>query len=93
MWFATMDEAVKYIYEKQNATITIEGDEKKVKVKLSDTLDDKIFDMPVTIKVNAPAGVSSATVTIKGKKQTVDVKDGFVIFNLLPDKETAEITF
>ena len=49
--------------------------------------------MPVTVKVKAPAGVSSATVTIKSKKQTVDVKDGFVIFNLLPDKETAEITF
>lgn len=93
MWFATMDEAVKYIYEKQNATLTVEGDEKKVKVKLTDTLDDKIFDMPVTVKVKAPAGVLSATVTIKSKKQTVDVKDGFVIFNLLPDKETAEITF
>ena len=93
MWFATMDEAVKYIYEKQNAELTVEGDEKKVKVKLTDTLDDKIFNMPVTVKVKAPSGVLSATVTIKGKKQTVDVKDGFVIFNLLPDKETAEITF
>ncbi len=93
MWFATMDEAVKYIYEKQNATLTVEGDETKVKVTLTDTLDDKKFDMPVTIKVKAPAGVLSATVTIKSKKQTVDVKDGFVIFNLLPDKETAEITF
>ena len=93
MWFATMDEAVKYIYEKQSATLTVEGDEKKVKVKLTDTLNDKIFDMPVTVKVKAPSGVSSATVTIKSKKQTVDVKDGFVIFNILPDKETAEITF
>ena len=93
MWFATMDEAVKYIYEKQNATVTVSGDEKKVKITLTDTLPDNKFDMPLTLKVKAPNGFSSATVSIKGKKQTVEVVDGFVIFNLLPDKETAEITF
>ncbi len=93
MWFATMDEAVKYIYEKQNSTLTIEGDEKKLKVSLTDTLNDKIFDMPLTVKVSAPLGATSAQVSINGKKQTVEVKEGYVIFNLTPDKETAEIVF
>lgn len=93
MWFATMDEAVKYIYEKQNATLTVEGDEKKVKVTLKDTLPDNKFNEALTVKVSAPAGVSSATVTVKSKKQTVEIKDGYVIFNLIPDKETAEIVF
>lgn len=93
MWFATMDDAVKYIYEKQNVTVNIEGDEKKVKISLTDTLPDNKFDMPLTVKLKAPNGISSASVTIKGIKETVEVSGGFVIFNLLPDKETAEITF
>ena len=93
MWFATMDDAVKYIYEKQNVTVNIEGDKKKVKISLTDTLPDNKFDMPLTVKLKAPSGISSASVTIKGKKETVEVSGGFVIFNLLPDKETAEITF
>lgn len=93
MWFATMDEAVKYIYEKQNASLSVEGDEKLVKVKLTDTLDNKTFDMPLTVRVSAPADTVSAALSVNGKKQTCEVKDGYVIFDLIPDKETAEIKF
>lgn len=93
MWFATMDEVVKYIYEKQNASLSVEGDEKLVKVKLTDTLDNKKFDMPLTVKVSAPSDATSASVTVNGKKQTVEIKEGYVIFNLIPDKEIAEIEF
>lgn len=93
MWFATMDEAVKYIYEKQNAQLKVEGDEKVVKVTLTDTLDNKKFDMPLTVKVSAPQAAVSATVTVNGKKKDAEVKNGYVIFDLIPDKETAEIKF
>lgn len=93
MWFATMDEAVKYIYEKQNASLSVEGDEKLVKVTLTDTLDNKKFDMPLTVRVSVPADTVSATLSVNGKKQTCEVKDGYVIFDLIPDKETAEIKF
>ena len=70
-----------------------EGD--VIVVELTDTLPDRLFDFPLTIKVPVPADWTEAEATQNGEKLSVrmETKNGekFVYVNVVPDKGIAEI--
>ncbi len=50
LWCASMNDAVKYLYERKNAEISTQGD----KITVSHSLDRAIFDMPLTLVIDTP---------------------------------------
>ena len=95
MWCATFEEGVKYIRERQNATLKTcyEGD--VICVELTDTLPDRLFDFPLTVKVPVPADWTEAEALQNGETLSVRMEtvngEKFVYVNVVPDKGIAEI--
>lgn len=48
IWVATMNEAVKYFYERKNAQISTQGDN----ITVTHSLDKSVFDMPLTLVIS-----------------------------------------
>jgi len=96
-WVATFLNAVLYIKERNAASVTeLSTQENSITVQVTDTLDNEIYDYPITIRRVLPDGWISATVTQGGESVssavvTIDsVK--YVIFNAIPDSGDVVIT-
>lgn len=59
LWIASMNDAVKYFYERKNAQISTQDN----KITVSHTLDKQIFDMPLSLVITAD---EDKTVEING---------------------------
>ena len=97
VWSGTFNEVVCYIYERDSAkTEIVKAEEKSMVINLTDGMEDnKIFDYPLTVKVNVPknwedkvkftqnknSGTAEA-VTENGKK--------YVYLDIVPD--SGEVT-
>ena len=91
VWAGSLNEVLKYIYEKQTAKTDINWiRENALSLSLTDTMDDAIFNFPLTLKVNVPAEWEMVSVSQNGENSTVAVKveDGksFIYINVVPDK-------
>ncbi len=67
IWIASLNDAIKYIYEYKNAKISTQGDA----ITVSHDLDRSVFDMPLTLVISSDADKS---VTINGT--AFDIKAG-----------------
>ena len=71
LWVASMNDAVKYFYERKNAQIEIQGD----KITVKHTLDRSVFDMPLTIVVESDEDktieVNGTPFEIKAGKESI----------------------
>lgn len=67
LWIASLNDAVKYFYERKNAEITAQGDE----ITVSHSLDKGIFNMPLTLIITAD---NDKSVTVNGTP--FDIKAG-----------------
>jgi len=96
VWNAHYDDAILYVREAQNATVTVSGDMSELTVVLTDTMDDSIYNYPLTVRVKVPTGwaavkvtqgerVSYATAKIVGSKWVIDA-------DIVPDGGEAIIT-
>ena len=91
VWAGSLNEVLKYIYEKQNVTIETNWiREKAVSLSVSDTLDDSVFNFPLTLKVNVPSGWEKVRASQNGESITVNMsvegEKAFVYVNAIPDK-------
>ena len=94
VWVATFRDAYKYVRERMNTKVESKTGNDAITVALSNTMDKKIYNIPVTLRTIVPD--TWKTVTIKhgkeNKKLTVQ-KEGnisFVQYRAVPD--IAEIT-
>ena len=86
MWVATIDEAAAYTLEKMEGRISVlEKSDEKIRFALTDTLDDAVYDMPLTLNVNLPEEWTDAKVTQNGAKIPGKIKDGVLTINVKPD--------
>ena len=89
-WVATFVDVSKYIKER-NAANVVASDENKRKITLevTDTLDNSIYNMPISIKRPLPDGWEKATVTQNGhqvKSRIISEKGiSYLIFDVTPD--------
>ena len=96
-WVATFGNAVRYIRERNSVSVaeTASGDT-SVQVEVSDTLDNEIYNYPVSIRRTLPQGWEGATVV--QDQQTVPSRvvdrggELFVEFDIVPDAGTVLIT-
>ncbi len=96
IWNAFYEDALLYVKEAQNSTVSISGNESKLTVTLTDTLDDSIYDYALTVRINAPHSwvackivqgdsVSYATVKTLNGNRMIDAE-------IVPDGGDAVIT-
>jgi len=91
VWTGSLNEVTKYIYERQNSQLKYNWiREKAISISLTDTMDDTLFDFPLTVKVNVPSGWTRARVWANGEVSTVNVVaeggKNYVYINAVPDK-------
>ena len=95
-WIATFGDVAKYMRERTSGTVKVQEGNNKFTVELTHSLDKTMYNLPLTLKTAVPATWKKATVKQSGKVQNVTVaKDdagSYIIYELMPNKGSAEIT-
>jgi len=106
LWSAFFDEAGRYVAEYNNATLDQKfyGDKSRIEITLTDTLDDALYDYPLTIDVTLPEDWGWDVVLLthydaEGESYeetctilTADDGSHYVRLNLVPDRGVATLT-
>ncbi len=96
IWNTFYEDALLYTKEAQNSTVTISGNDSELRVTLTDTLDDEIYNYPLTVRASVPAGWEAARILQDGKTSYAAVKllNGVTVIDadIIPDGGEAVIT-
>ena len=91
LWVGTFGSVVKYIKERESANLSlVSSSEDQIVLSLTDTLDDAIFDEPLTIRSEVPS--SWAKVRVKQGTGAITVTPGMegtktvIYYNVIPDR-------
>ncbi|MEX0721674.1 MAG: polysaccharide deacetylase family protein [Balneolaceae bacterium] len=89
-WVGSFGNVFKYLRERNAASVNeISADENKIEVELTDTLDNSMYDHPITIRRLIPQDWDSVTVwqdTLLLKSRIIETGEGKrVQFNAIPD--------
>ncbi|MBP3494758.1 MAG: InlB B-repeat-containing protein [Clostridia bacterium] len=86
VWCGSFTEVTQYLQEAQTATVkTISLTDTEIKLSLTDTLDDTMYNFPLTIKVDIPDAWTDITATQNGKVLEYFIEDGYAYVNAVPD--------
>lgn len=96
LWCATLTEGSLYTKEFNSAKLDMNVNGKQIELTLRDRLDNEIYDMPLTVKVDVFKKWEKAVFEYDGKSETVNVytdDDGsrYVLVDMIPDRGTAVI--
>lgn len=64
VWNAHYEDAVMYLREAQCATVSVTGDESALAVTLTDTLDDSVYNYPLTVRFTVPESWNAVNMTV-----------------------------
>jgi len=96
-WVSTFGNVARYIKERNNVSVKQISDEDRViTFFVSDTLENSIYNYPVTIRRILPQGWSSAKIsqngkTIRSRIVNVNAKN-YVMFDIAPDSGDIQLT-
>ena len=96
LWVARFDDVAKYGQERDSATVTsvLKGD--KIEMNVTDRMDDKLFDYPLTVKVRLPDGWKTAKAMQNGKSVPVNTVshngNRFALVEAVPDRGTVVLS-
>ena len=90
-WVATFGNAVRYIRERNSVSVTeLSLANDSIVIRVTDTLDDEIYNYPVSIRRLLPAEWVSAIAMQNGEEIEIKIleimDDRFIIFDAVPDK-------
>jgi len=91
-WIATFGDVTKYMRERMSASVKSEMVGKKINIELTHSLDQSMYDLPLTLRTAIPASWKKASVKQGNKTQDVSVNNGFILYQLEPNKGVAEIS-
>ena len=96
LWIATFGDATKYMRERMHAKVESEKADDKISVDLTHSLDKSIYDIPLTLRTYVPDSWKQAQVNQRGHSNKVvtakNDKGNYILYQLVPNKGTAEIT-
>lgn len=104
LWCATFSEATKYIRERQNATVSAVGTQDQVTVEITMTdrtadglpLPGDVFNMPLTAKVELPAGWRAVTYELNGETKYAEAftegSKTYALVNAVPNGGKVSLT-
>ncbi len=90
LWVGTFGDAVKYIRERSSATLSVlSSSNDQIVLDLTDTMEDAVYDQPLTIRSEVPSSWVTATVqqgvsTIE-VSSTVEGNATVIYYNAVPD--------
>jgi hypothetical protein len=90
-WIATFGDVARYMRERMNAKVDGKMDGDKISVELTHTLDQTMYNQPLTLRTSVPSSWKKVTIKQGDKVQEAIVKDGAVLYDLLPNGGTAMI--
>jgi oligosaccharide reducing-end xylanase len=89
-WVATFANAVRYIRERNDVSVAESShSDNSITLKVTGTLDNAIYNYPVTLRRPLPAGWTSAKVSQNGQAAASSIADvnsvKYVMFDVVPD--------
>ncbi|MBN2007763.1 polysaccharide deacetylase family protein [candidate division KSB1 bacterium] len=89
-WIPTFGNMIRYVRERNAATITeLSVEDSIITLQASDTLDDSIYNLPITIRRPLPDGWLSASATQNGNSLNTRVIEAnavkYIMFDVIPD--------
>jgi peptidoglycan/xylan/chitin deacetylase (PgdA/CDA1 family) len=95
LWIATFADVTKYMREHEHATIKADQKSNTITVNLTHDLDNKSYDLPLTIKTYLPAQWTTVTVTqgktIQHPAIQKDAKGPYILYQLTPNTTPASL--
>src|ERR1700744_4074064 len=89
LWIAPFGDVTRYMREREHAHVSVVEKEGAMSVSVTHPLDPFQYDLPLTLKTRVPAGWKQVTVRQGSATQTVDVQDGFVLYQVKPNAGNA----
>lgn len=89
-WVTTFGDSVRYIRERNAVSVQeLSAQGAKITLRVTDTLDDAIYNLPVTLRRPLPAGWSGARVSQNGRTfaatgVTIN-SEAYMMFDVVPD--------
>ena len=89
-WVSTFSNVTRYIKERNDVSVTETSNEPNtISLQVTDTLDNTIYNYPITIRRPLPAGWPSATVSQNGQAVNASIVVAnstiYVMFDAVPD--------
>lgn len=90
VWVATFKEVASYVYERDNITLNINSDGKKIVCNPIVNFDTSLFDQPLTMVVSKEK-IRKVTAKQKGKKLPVKIYSDKACIDFMPENGAIEI--
>jgi peptidoglycan/xylan/chitin deacetylase (PgdA/CDA1 family) len=91
LWITTFGDATKYMREREHASVKTTD----TTIELTHSLDPTLYDLPLTLKTYVPRTWEKATITqgaaIQHPMIQHDEKGSYILYQLTPNKTTAQI--
>jgi peptidoglycan/xylan/chitin deacetylase (PgdA/CDA1 family) len=86
LYIAPYGEVVRYIRQRDDATASlVSNDGSTITLSLTDSLDDAIYNIPMTLILAAPAGWTDISAFQDGLAIEAWIADGNILLNAVPD--------
>jgi peptidoglycan/xylan/chitin deacetylase (PgdA/CDA1 family) len=95
LWIATFQDAYKYIQERMNTKVVTKINSKEITINLSNKLDNKIYNLPLTLKTAIPDSWKDIKITQGQKKLNIETiaeaGKSYVKYNAIPNSANINI--
>lgn len=96
LWVATFQDVTKYMRERMHANVQATEEEDKVVVNLTHSLDENMYDMPLTLKTYVPSGWKTVHVKQRDQEAQIspeqDEKGNYIMYQALPNAGTVVLS-
>lgn len=96
LWIATFADATKYMRERMNAIVKTTESKNKIVVTLSHSLDNTIYNLPLTLKTYIPSSWKNVQVKQGNENKNIrpeyDSKGNYVLYRALPNTDVIEVS-
>ncbi len=89
IWNPHLEDAMRYSAELSSATLDVRHHGDRITLELTDTLDNDIYDQALTVRVPVRDGY---TKVYTDRGETLEVADGYVLINVVPDSGIITLT-
>jgi hypothetical protein len=96
IWIATFADVTKYMRERKNSNIETVGRSRKIRVYITHSLDQTMYNIPLTLKTYVPSNWEEVKVKQGGKNNIIlplrDDKGSFVLYQAYPNSDDVKLS-
>ncbi len=96
IWIATFGDVARYVRERMHAQVNSGIKNNKIAIHLTQTLDNQLYNEPLTLKTYIPSEWKKVKLKINKKKREVKIRQDeygkFILYEAVPDEGTIEVS-